>query len=149
MCVCAHAGIKSQSLPAGRSPVCPSVKPGEVPLCDSCGCQGTLPSTVCCSPPIPPSFPLPLSFLPSSLLPPLLLITAASSAVSTGHRPTPWSMSCLSPTARAALTPACELRVHTDTVCVPTQCNGHALQMKSHTIMPHTVLCVSEIFVFI
>lgn len=30
--------------PDSSSGVCPSVKPGEVPVCDSCGCQGTLPS---------------------------------------------------------------------------------------------------------
>lgn len=62
--------IKSQSPPSGHSPVCPSVKPGEIPLCDSCGCQGTLPSVVPCSPPHPFSFSFHLSS--SSQLPPQL-----------------------------------------------------------------------------
>lgn len=91
--------------PAGLSPVCPSVKPTESSLLQhSCDCQGTLPSTSLLSSPLLSSLlisslPLSITFLPSLFL----LLTAASSAVSTGHHPTPWSMSCLSHKAQAAI----------------------------------------------
>lgn len=61
------ASVRSYSLPAGHSLVCPSVKPGEVLLCKSRGCQGTLPSTVRRPPPTTSSLASPL---PPSLLPP-------------------------------------------------------------------------------
>ena len=137
MCVCAHAGIKSQSLPAGRSPVCPSVRPGEVPLCDSCGCQGTLPSTVCCSPPIPPSSPLLPPLPPPSTSPPpppphscLLSCVHWPSAHSSEH------VLFISHSPSGNHTRKLTHKMHMNTVCVPTHYNGHTLQMKSHTHCP-------------
>lgn len=82
VCECVEVSVRSHWHPepesVGHSPFCPSVKPEEVPLGDFCGCQGTLPSTVRCSPPIPSSspffLPLPTSFSlsSSSQLPPQL-----------------------------------------------------------------------------
>lgn len=60
-----------------------------------------------------------LPFLPSFFL---LLLTAASSAVSTGRWPTPRSMSCLSQTSRSTITPARQHPECTSILHVP----GHA-----------------------
>lgn len=81
------------------APSRPSVKAGELPLR---AVRALCPPRCAALLPIPPSLIFPL-------LPLLVLLTAASSAVSTGHHPTSRSMSCLSlaaPHTELAVVPA-------------------------------------------
>lgn len=89
MCLCTHTGIQSQTRPAVS-----------VHLSSLERSQSATPVAVrALCPPLHPSSSFSFFLL-------CLLLTAASSAVSTGHWPTPWSMSCLYRTVEAAITPA-------------------------------------------
>lgn len=119
-------GVQSRSCPAGHSLVRPSVRPGE-------RSHSATPAAVrALCPPQRAAL-----FLPS-----LLLLTAASSAVSTGCWPTPRSMSCLSHSSSSIHTRMPTPRMHINTVCALIHLKGSHADMQK---LSRPCMCAEEV----